>query len=121
MPNKKKFRIWWDQKEKIIRNKAWGDFDEQDAQAHAIQTIKFVNSLPGRVTVLNDLSEAGKASSRARKIYVDLIKNDKFAKQAFVVNKTLTRVTVSFIMSFARIKNAKYFKTENEALKWLKK
>jgi UDP-N-acetylmuramyl pentapeptide synthase len=120
MSGKKKFRVWWDQKERIIRNKAWGDFDEQDAQAHAEQIINLINIHPGKVAILNDMTEAGKASSRARKIFVNLIKNKKLRKHAFVGKKTVPRVVVSFIINFAGVKNARYFSTENEALKWLK-
>jgi UDP-N-acetylmuramyl pentapeptide synthase len=120
MSGKKKFRVWWDQKEGIIRNKAWGDFDEQDAKVHAAQIINLVNSQPGKVAILNDLTEAGKASSRARKIFVNLIKNKKVTKHAFWGKKTVPRVVVSFIINFAGVKNARYFSTKNEALKWLK-
>jgi hypothetical protein len=30
-----KFKIWWDEKEGILRNKSWGDFEEEDARAQA--------------------------------------------------------------------------------------
>jgi len=70
--------------------------------------------------LLSDLTEAGIASSGARKIYASLMKNDKIKKQAFVGMKIVTRVIVSFIMNFSGVKNARYFATEKEALTWLK-
>ena len=83
--------------------------------------LKLINAWPANVLILHDLTEAGKASSRARKIYADLMKEKRIKKQAFVGMSTLTRVIVSFIMNFSGVKNARYFDTEKEALEWLKK
>lgn len=30
MPATVKFKVWWDEKEGIIRNKAWGDFNKKN-------------------------------------------------------------------------------------------
>jgi UDP-N-acetylmuramyl pentapeptide synthase len=82
--------------------------------------LKLAGSKPGKVLVLNDLREAGSASAGARKIYTQLMKNEKFEKGAFVGMKVLTRVIVSFITKFSGVNNVKYFETEEEAIKWLK-
>jgi hypothetical protein len=115
-----KYKVWWDERHQIIRNVAWGDFDEADARNQAEMIVRLVASQPGNVRLLNDLTESGKASSKARKIYVDLMKLEHIERQAFVGMKTLTRVIVSFIMKFSGVTNARYFTTEHEALKWLK-
>ena len=44
----------------------------------------------------------------------------KFKKQAICGGGAVSRVVISFILKAARFKNIKYFKTEKEALKWLK-
>ena len=84
----KKYCVWWDEKESVIRNKAWGDFDENDAEAQAKQIRELIEKRKGKVLVLNDLSEAGKASSLARKIFAELMRHPKIHKQAFVGMKT---------------------------------
>lgn len=120
MAGQPKYKVWWDKKEGIIRNKAWGDFDEQDAKDQSNEIIQLINSRDGKLCLLNDLTDAGTASSGARKIYSSLLKNDKIKKRAFVGMKIVTRVIVSFIMNFSGVKNARYFATEKEALTWLK-
>ena len=120
MLNKAKYKVWWDEKEGIIRQKAWGDFEEKDAKAQSIQINNIINSQSGKVLVLNDLSESGKASSQARKIYSEMMKNEKVKKHAFVGMKIMTKVIVSFIINFSGAKNVRLFNTEEEAIKWLK-
>lgn len=117
----KKYTIWWDEEFKIIRNQSEGDFEEKDAadQIHAIN--KLADSKPGKVAVLNDLTNAGTASSGARKLFAEILKSDKITKHAFLGMKTMTRVIVSFIMKASGVKNAKFFDNEEDALRWLKK
>jgi hypothetical protein len=116
-----KYKVWWDEKNQIIHTVAWGDFEEEDARSQAEIIVRLVASRPGKVSMLHDLTESGKASSKARKIYADLIKLENIERQAFVGMKTITKVIVSFIMKFSGVTNARYFNTEQEALKWLKK
>jgi hypothetical protein len=115
-----KFQVWWDEKEGIIRNVSWGDREERDAKREAGEILEVAESRPGKVLILVDLSQSGRASSGARKVYSDLLRSEKFARVAYFGLKTVTRVIVSFIMNFAGVKNAKYFASEEEALRWLK-
>lgn len=117
----KKYRIWWDEEFKIIRNQAEGDFEERDAEDQMNAIHKLADSIPGRVAVLNDLTRAGTASSGGRKIFAEMMKSDKITKHAFLGMKTVTRVIVSFIMKASGVKNAKFFENEEDALRWLKK
>lgn len=50
----------------------------------------------------------------------DATKNPGFEKLAMWGGGVLQRVSVSFILTASRLKNIKYFKTEEEALKWLR-
>ncbi len=115
-----KFKVWWDEKESIIRTKYWGDAEEEDAIKQTAAISELAQSKVGKVDVLNDLSEAGKASSKARKLYAEQIKKEKIRKHAFIGAKVMTRVIVSFIQKFSGATNVKFFTTEEEALKWLK-
>jgi hypothetical protein len=49
-----------------------------------------------------------------------MLKSDKIAQHAFVGMRTLTRVIVSFLTKASGAKNAMFFTTEEEALRWLK-
>jgi hypothetical protein len=81
MTSEEKFKVWWDEKEGIIRNVSRGDFEQEDAK---------------------------------------MLKSDKIAQHAFVGMRTLTRVIVSFLTKASGAKNAMFFTTEEEALRWLK-
>ena len=115
-----KFRVWWDEQKGIIRNKSQGDFEEEDARKQMTEILTIAKSRSGKVLILNDLTEAGKASSGARKVYVQMLKSEEFAKHAFVGMSTLTRVIVSFLARASGAKNAMFFATEEEAMRWLK-
>jgi UDP-N-acetylmuramyl pentapeptide synthase len=115
-----KFKVWWDEKEDIIRNQSRGDFEAEDAKAQMAEILGIAESKSGKVLVLNDMTEAGKASSGARRVYAQMLKSEKIAKHAFVGMRTLTRVIVSFLTKASGAKNAMFFATEEEALKWLK-
>lgn len=117
---RKKFEVWWDEEKGILRSKFRGDADEESAREQMAVMLRLAQSQPGKILALNDLTEAGKASSGARKIFAQLLQHEKFARHAFFGMKTLTRIIVSFIMNFAGAKNARYFDTEEEAIKWLK-
>ena len=98
MTSEGKFKVWWDEEEGIIRNRSQGDFKEADARRQMAEILKIAESRPGKVLVLNDLTEAGKASSGARKIYAQMLESHKFARHAFVGMRALTRVIVSFLV-----------------------
>ncbi|MDD4902313.1 MAG: STAS/SEC14 domain-containing protein [Patescibacteria group bacterium] len=114
------FKIWWDEKEGILREKPSGEIDEACAKSMVEELLRAANARPGKILVLTDMSEGGSASSRARKIFAKELKNEKYAKHAFFGFTIFTKVLVSFIARSAGVKNVGYFATEREALKWLK-
>jgi hypothetical protein len=113
------FQIWWDEKNQIIRGKYWGDFDEDDVLECQAALTKIINHLPGRRPMLNDLSAAGSATARARRIFARMMREERITRRAFVGMKIATRVIVSFIQNFAGVQNVKFFDNEPEAIKWL--
>ncbi|MBL7164427.1 MAG: hypothetical protein ISS57_17720 [Anaerolineales bacterium] len=120
MKNEEKFEVWWDEEDNVIWNKSWGDFEEEHARKQTAEIMAVAEMVPGKVSVLNDMAEAGKASSGARKVYAQTLKSEKIAKHAFVGMGTLTRVIVSFLLRASGAENASFFATEEEALRWLK-
>jgi hypothetical protein len=115
-----KFKVWWDEKEGIIRNRSQGDFEEADARGQMAKILEMAERMPGKVLVLNDMTEAGTASSGARKVYAQTLRSEKIARHAFLDMRTLTRVIVSFLVRASGAENARFFASEEEALKWLK-
>jgi hypothetical protein len=115
-----KFNVWWDETEGIIRNKSLGDFAEEDAKRQTAEILRIAESKPGKVLVLNDLTEASKASSGARKVFARLLQSDRIARHAFVGMRILTRVTVSFLIRASGAENVMFFVTEEAAIQWLR-
>jgi hypothetical protein len=120
MTSEAAYQVWWDEKEGILRNRSTGDFEEEDARRQVAELLSVAQSRPGQVLVLNDLTQAGKASSGARKLYAQVLRSEEFAKHAFVGMRTVTRVIVSFIVRASGAENARFFATQEEALRWLK-
>jgi len=120
MIKEKKYHIWMDEKNGVIINKTFGDFEEEDAQQLESALSKFMECHTGDILVLNDLTEAGKASSEARKIFANMFNEKRIKRHAFVGMKTMTRVIVSFIMNFSGAKNVQFFNTYEAAINWLK-
>ena len=118
---KKKFKIWWDKQDGLIRVKVRGDFEEKDAHEFSEALVEKWKRLPDQVCVLNDIREAGNVTLQARTILIKLNKNNKIVRQAFVGTKTFTKVIVNFIASFTGTNNVKFFDSEQAALSWLKK
>ncbi len=122
--NQLKFKVWWDEKEGIIRGEIIGDQNEEDARKILGKTAKLTASLNKKgikpIGSLYDMTKAGKASSKARRIYADSFKNGTLAKTALFGGGVVQKTIANFVFSFSGTKNAKYFVTEEEALKWLK-
>lgn len=117
---KPKFKVWADKEKGIVFNRAWGDFDFDTTRKQAAAILEALEEVDQPALVLNDLSEYGKATSGARKIYALLFQSTKIKKQAFICKKTVTRVMISFIMRAADVENIEFFEEEAEALQWLK-
>jgi UDP-N-acetylmuramyl pentapeptide synthase len=120
-PVDKEYTIWWDEKEEVLREKPCGDIDEAYAKSMSEELFKQANTKPGNVLVLTDMSDGGSATSAARKIFAEELKNKKYSKHAFFGLTTFTRILVSFIVRASGVQNVGYFPTEQEALKWLKR
>ena len=120
MTSDDKFEVWWDEQAGIVRNRSAGDFEEEDARRQMAEILRIVESRPGKVLVLNDLTAAGTASSGARKVFAEMLQSEKIARHAFVGMRTLTRVIVSFLVRASGARDARFFATEEEALRWLK-
>ena len=104
----------------IIHSVIVGDMDENMAVAFDEATLKLMNMVDGKVNVLTDNNRAGKPTSKARKIMQEFILHEKYGKLAIFGLSPVSRVLASFFMGMSKKKDMRFFKTEREALVWLK-
>lgn len=121
--NQQKFKIWWDGTEKVIRICIFGEQDEESAEKIKSEASKLIASLREKgvenVCVLADMTKAGQATSKARIVFAHWFQEGTIDKIALFGGEAIQRTIAKFIFAFSSYKNAKYFDTEEEALKWL--
>ena len=91
---------------------------------HAVEIsqtiIKLGDMAEGKVNLLGDLKKAGKPSSEARKVLKDLNKSDKIGKIALLGIQPVARMLAFMVIGSSKNKAIHFFRTKDEALKWLK-
>ena len=116
-----KYKIWWDEKEEIIRAVIIGEFDEQLRREYKEENRKLFEQFGSKVNALVDVSQVTKTTSYGRQIGTEVVQHPNVGDLAFVGASTFVRTVANFITRAAGKKNIKHFATEEEALKWLKK
>lgn len=97
-----------------------GDTDEKIATAMRDASFKLFNLVDGKVNAFVDLNKAGRQSAKARKIGKETFEHEKNRKIAIFGLHPVARVIASFVMGVTKKKDIQFFKTEEEALDWLK-
>lgn len=119
----KEVKIWTEGK--IIRCKFFGDQDKQLAKEFMEKTLEALDLVGGQRKVLVDGRGGAKwLDIKARKIYAEFGERAEIDKLAVFGLSTIQGVLGSFLIAVIKsktnIKEIKFFKTEEEALKWLK-
>ncbi len=104
----------------ILRITGVGEIDEETMSMMYDTFLKFATMVEGKVKVIIDLNETGKMSTGARKAAAKMADDEKFGKMAFFGLHPVARVIASFFMGIAQKKDMRLFRTEAEALAWLK-
>ena len=119
-----KFKIRWDEKERIIKVYILGVQDEESATGIKDETSELVVLLKKKgvkvIKVLGNMTRAGIASTKARKIFAEWFKGGTFDKIALFGGGVIQKTIAGFIFNIVGFRNAKYFDTEGKALKWLR-
>jgi hypothetical protein len=120
----KKSKVWLGD-DGIIRIKIEKVMNMEIAKTLVQEMKDIAKELSPKVKVLVDVNNAPSvASSIFRRemveLIIDLFKNNILEKVALWGGEIIMRTSLSFILRASRIKNIKYFKAEEEALKWLK-
>jgi len=119
----------WLGEDGILYVKIGTAMNEKIAEELANSYIEIAKKLPGQIKALVDMSQVSHTSlgvsSEFRKKIVENIKEAfkkyGFKKAAIWGGGIMQRTVVRFILAAARIENIRFFKTEEEALKWLNK
>ena len=125
----KKFQVWWDKKEKVVRTKVIGfQTDIESAKNFAEEIVKLAENLKSEgikyIDSLNDVAAAGISINPAvRKIYVDVLKKDDFSKSRaamFGMRSPYYRTILNILLTLSGVGSVKFFKNEEKALEWIK-
>ena len=124
--NQPKYKVSWDEENKIIRAQFFGDVDEVTMKRLIDEQDKIIKERGLKaVRILHDASTSGAYASTIRKLSIDWVKkmiasygaNFKMAVHSMSARQ---RVMAQFVDAIIKTEDFKAFKTEEEALKWLK-
>ncbi len=104
----------------IVHITVVGELDEETQTAINNAGYKLISTVEGKMNALVDLNKAGKISPGARKRQVEISEYEKTAKVAMFGLHPVARVLASFFMGVSQKKDMRFFRTEEEALAWLK-
>ena len=97
-----------------------GESDEKKAIAVKEADVKLMNMVKGKMNILVDLNQFGKASPESRKIFKEISEYEKTGKVAIFGTHPVARVLASFVMGITKKKDIRFFKTKEKAYAWLK-
>ncbi len=98
-----------------------GDLDEEHAASCCEQTLELLRFHEKEdAPFLIDLNKGGKTSYRARKILKEFTEKNVHGKLGLYGMHPVARILASFFQSMARKDNVRFFKTEADALEWIK-
>jgi hypothetical protein len=108
-------------KDGIIRVISIGDQTAEEMIEVRKAVLELGKKVPGKIRVLNDLTRMGKTLPGSRVEVVKSIKLEEVGKVGIFGANPLNRIIASFIIRASGMgEKVKYFKTEADALKWLK-
>lgn len=82
---------------------------------------KLAQKAGGKINFLINLNDAGKSSPEARKLWQQLCEAESTNKVALFGLHPVAKVLASFVMGRSKVKNLRFFSTEEEAMDWLMK
>jgi hypothetical protein len=116
-----KFSMRLDEKNQVIRQFVEGVIDDEDSESIKTMTERLSAGLkdPHKIRVLTVSNDIGKASSKARRSLLKNMEDPDLYKIAVMGNNPYMKILFSFILKATRIKKARVFTDEHEAVRWL--
>ena len=96
------------------------DVDEDDYEDMSAATIKATEDIEGKVNILVDINHCGKVPAKVRRMAKRDFEKETTGKVAMFGMHPVARILASFIIGITRKEDIRFFKTEAEALAWLK-
>ena len=104
----------------ILHVSGSGDTEDKTAVKIKQATYEFLEIVEGKMQIIIDMNNSGKPSAKVRKTYNEMGHNKKIGKVALHGIHPVAQVIASFFMKTATKQEIRFFKTEKEALAWLK-
>jgi len=104
----------------ILHIVSYGDLDEDDYAEMSEATTKATGDTQGKVKILVDLNHCGKVPAKVRRLAKGDFEKETTGKVAMFGMHPVARILASFIIGITRKEDIRFFKTEEEALAWLK-
>ncbi|MDD2426022.1 MAG: STAS/SEC14 domain-containing protein [Bacteroidales bacterium] len=98
-----------------------GEQTEEIALAYVSIIKDILSSLEGKLSYLIDVNKCGKNAPEAREIWKMMSASDRTHKVATFGLNHVARVIASFVIGSYKKGNLLFFKTKEEAMKWLLK
>lgn len=102
----------------IIRYIISAPVDDKEAERISQIGEEYLNNCEADY-VLIDLKQSTQFSSKARKVWVEFLQNEKIKKTAIFGGNVFVRTLASFVIAASKRKNIKFFSTEEDAINWL--
>ena len=93
----------------------------ESATAAMDKITKILSENAGPKLIFLDLSSSSMPPVKARKIFVQMMKQSQWDKVGILVTNTMVRTIAKFILSAAGAKNLKFFSEQESLLSWLNK
>lgn len=107
-------------KENIVFDIAKGETNEAIALAIKDCVFHFASFCEEKINLFVDLTNAGKPTSQARKVYKTISEDERIGKIALVGLHPVARVLAASLMMISGKKDLRFFKNKEEAIAWLK-
>lgn len=116
------YKIWWDDKEKIVRFVISGALNIEITEAMVKDGKQLIEEKGRNLNWMVNMENLSTPvySPSSRKMMTEAVKILSGGKIAMIGVPLIAKVAAKFILVSAGYKNVKFFSNEEEALKWLK-
>ena len=97
-----------------------GDTGEKKSMTLKEISDKFAAMVEGNLNILVDLNKSGLPSAGARKEGLKGFEGERIGKVGFFGLHPVAKIIASFVIGVSKKKDMRFFRTKEEALKWLK-
>ncbi|MBF0433344.1 MAG: STAS/SEC14 domain-containing protein [Fibrobacteria bacterium] len=111
-------KMWLDEKG-ILNFAPSGIHDKQQAQTQKEMVLTYLCQVTGSLNCIIDLNNVGRPSLEARKVYNELSNHPQIGKLAIVGMAAIAQAVATIVFGAPSGPKMSFFKTREEAIKWL--